>query len=67
MSRDGRRFMASVAVLAVLTLAIRHPTADVRLLTHEATDPSPHRLQAAFDFGLVGVSIVYTWTVRQLR
>ena len=67
MSRDGRRLMASVMVLAILALAIRHPTADIRLLTHDAADPAPHRLQAAFDFGLVGVSVVYTWTVRQLR
>ncbi|KQM63315.1 hypothetical protein ASE75_12680 [Sphingomonas sp. Leaf17] len=67
MSRDGRRLMAAAMLLAVIALAARHPTADIRLLTHEATDPSPHRLQAAFDFGVVGISIVYTWTVRQLR
>ncbi len=67
MTRDGRRLMASAILVAVVALAARHPTADIRLMTHDAADPSPHRLQAAFDFGVIGVSIVYTWTVRHLR
>lgn len=50
-----------------LIVAVRHPTADIRVLTHDAADPAPHRLQAAFDFGLAGISIVYTWTTRQIR
>ena len=62
-----RRVVLAVAGLALVTLAARHPTADVRLITHEASDPAPHRIQAAVDFGLVGVSVLYTWTVNRLR
>jgi len=62
-----RRVVLAVAGLALVTLAVRHPTADFRLITHEASDPAPHRIQAAVDFGLVGVSVLYTWTVNRLR
>jgi hypothetical protein len=34
-------------------------------LTHDIGDPQPHRVQAALDLGLVGVSILYTWTARR--
>lgn len=63
----NRKAVAAVAALTFVVLAARHPTADIRLITHDATDPSPHRMQAAIDLGLVGVSILYTWTVRTLR
>lgn len=56
-----------VAALALAVVAVRHPTADIRLITHDAADPAPHRMQAAIDFGLVGVSVLYTWTVKRLR
>ena len=46
---------------------MRHPTVDLRLVTHDVRDPAPHRMQAAVDFGLVGVSVLYTWTVNRLR
>lgn len=61
-----RRLMAGAAVLALIALSLRHPTADIRLITHDAADPAPHRMQAAVDLGLVGVSVLYTWTVRRL-
>ena len=57
-----------IAGLVTLTaIAMRHPTVDVRLVTHDVRDPAPHRMQAAVDFGLVGVSVLYTWTVSRLR
>jgi len=57
-----------IAGLVTLTaLAMRHPTVDLRLVTHDVRDPAPHRMQAAVDFGLVGVSVLYTWTVSRLR
>jgi len=62
-----RRIMMGIAVLALTTLAYRHPTADIRLITHDLTDQSPRRVQAAIDLGLFGVSILYTWTVNRLR
>ena len=63
----NRRIMLAVAVLAMLGLSARHPTADIRLITHDAADPAPHRMQAALDLGAIGVSVLYTWTVRSLR
>ncbi|TCP66825.1 hypothetical protein [Sphingomonas sp. PP-CE-1G-424] len=57
-----------IAGLVTLTaIAVRHPTVDLRLVTHDVRDPAPHRMQAAVDFGLVGVSVLYTWTVSRLR
>lgn len=64
--RDRRMIVAAVA-LGMIALSARHPTADIQLLTHEAGDPSPHRMQAAIDLGLVGVNLLFTWTAHQLR
>jgi hypothetical protein len=63
----NRKAVLGVAILGVALLAVRHPTADIRLITHDVGDPSPHHMRAAADFGLVGISILYTWTVDRLR
>ena len=63
----NRKLVLAAAGLALVTLAVRHPTAEFRLITHEKSAPSPHRMQAVVDFGLVGVSVLYTWTVNRLR
>ena len=63
----NRRMIFAAAALGVLALSVRHPTANIQLLTHEASDPAPHRMQAAIDLGLVGVKLLYTWTAHQLR
>lgn len=57
----------AMAVLALVALAYRHPTANIRLITHDLTDRSPRRVQAAVDLGLLSVSFLYTWTVDRLR
>jgi type II secretory pathway component PulM len=62
-----RRILMAMTALALLALAYRHPTADIRLITHDLTDRSPRRVQAAIDLGVFGVSFLYTWTVRRLR
>ncbi|WP_322965895.1 hypothetical protein [Sphingomonas fuzhouensis] len=62
-----RRIITAELMLALVVLAWRHPTADVRLITHDLTDRSPRRVQAAVDLGLFGVSFLYTWTVNRLR
>ncbi len=59
--------MTAALGLALVALAWRHPTANVRLITHDLTDRSPRRVQAAVDVGLFGVSFLYTWTVNRLR
>lgn len=63
----NRKLVLAAAGLGLVALAVRHPTAEFRLITHEKSDPSPHRMQAVVDFGLVGVSVLYTWTVNRLR
>ena len=60
-----RRKLAIAALAALAIVAMRHPSPDIRLLTHDIGDPRPHRVQAAIDLGLVGVSILYTWTARR--
>ncbi len=60
-----RPTVALIAVAALLLIvAVRHPSADIRILTHDSTDRSPARVQAAFDLGLVAVSVLVTWTKR---
>ncbi len=64
---DRRRITIVAILVAAIAMAQRHPTADIRLITHDLTDRSPRRVQAAFDLGAFGVSFLYTWTVRRLR
>lgn len=63
----NRKAVLVVAALTLAVVAARHPTAEFKLITHDIGDPAPHRMQAAIDLGLVGVSILYTWTVHGLR
>ena len=60
----NRRTALAIAAVGLCLVAARHPTADFRLITHQANDPSPVRMRAAIDLGLVGVSVLYTWTRR---
>lgn len=61
-----RRKTVGYAALALMlgTLVVRHPSADIRILTHEASDQSPARVQAAVDLGVMAVSLLVTWTRR---
>jgi hypothetical protein len=67
MRRDLKRSLVAVAGVAAIALVAEHPTADIRLITHDRTDPAPRVVQAAVDVGLFGVSVLYTWTVDRLR
>lgn len=61
----GRRrkiVMTGAAVLALLALTAKHPRADIQILTHQAGDVSPRKLQAAVDTGLFAVSVLVTWS-----
>ena len=61
-----RRIGLAVLVIALLVLAARHPSADIRIITAESGDPAPHRVQAAVDLGIVAVSLLWTWSGRHL-
>ncbi|WP_294189886.1 hypothetical protein [uncultured Sphingomonas sp.] len=64
---NQRRRIAIAATGAVLALvAFKHPSADLKIMTHEARDTAPHRIQAAIDLGLVGFSVLYTWTAPRI-
>ena len=63
----NRKTALAVAAFGLAVLAVGHPTADIRVITHDIADPAPRRMQAAVDFGLVGISVLYTWTVDRLR
>lgn len=63
--RNRGRVLGGV-VAAALLVALWHPVAEVRLITHDIGDPAPRRLQAAVDLGMVGVSVMVTWTVDRL-
>ena len=62
-----RRTVVALGAVALIVAAANHPTANIRVLTHDATDLSPHRFQAAVDLGLMGVSVLVTWTAKTLR
>ena len=59
--RNRRTIMAVGALLALVAI-VRHPTADIEILTHRDGDPTPHRIQAAVDLGVVAVKFLLTWT-----
>ena len=67
MRREGKQVLAVVAGVGLLAMAAKHPTADIRLLTHDRADPAPRVMTIAADLGVIGVSVLYTWTVNRLR
>jgi hypothetical protein len=63
-----RRIAVIAVALALAVVGARvHPVADIELLTHDARDAAPHRLEAAVNLGMLGVKLVYTWTGRVQR
>ncbi len=62
-----RVVLAASAVALLATAATVHPTAEFEILTHEITDKTPRKFQAAIDTGILAVSVLYTWTERSLR
>ncbi len=53
-------FVIAAALLAVA--ALRHPEANIRIITHDVGDLSPARVQAAVDLGVGAVSLLVTWS-----
>lgn len=63
----NRRIMIGMFALLAMVAVVRHPSADIRILTHDASDPTPHKVMAALDLGLVAVSVLVTWTGEHIR
>jgi hypothetical protein len=57
-------FMCGLLVLAAMLL--RHPSADVRIITHDIADPAPRKIEAAVDLGVFALSLLVTWTARSV-
>lgn len=64
--RDRRLLGLGLLGVVASVLAVSHPRADIRIITSDVPDPAPHRLQVALDTGLGGISLLVTWTVRDL-
>ena len=62
----NRRMTVAIAGLMLVALAARHPSADIRVITHEASDRTPHQVQAAVDLGIMAFSVLVTWTGKRL-
>lgn len=54
--------IAGVAAALLLALAARHPQANIEILTHQAGDLSPGKVEAAIDVGVFAVSVLVTWS-----
>lgn len=62
---DRRKYLAAGA-LALALVAVQHPTANIKVLAHDRADPSPARVEAVVDLGLMAVSVLVTWSARRL-
>lgn len=62
----NRRVVLGLGVALLLLMAARHPSAEIRVLTHDAGDDAPHRIQAALDLGILAVNVLVTWTGKNL-
>ena len=61
-----RRAVFVFFALALGILVLRHPHADIRVLTHDRSDPAPHRVQAGLDVGGMALNVLVTWTAHRL-
>jgi hypothetical protein len=61
----NRRVILAGSALLLLAMSVRPPSADIRIITHDATDRTPHQVRAALDLGLMAFSILVTWTSKR--
>lgn len=61
----NRRIVLAGCALLLVAMSVRHPSADIRVITHEVGDPTPREVRAAFDIGLVAISVLITWTSKR--
>lgn len=60
--RMRRSAIAVIALLLLAVTAVRHPSADIRVITHQVGDPAPRQVTAAIDLGVMAFSLLITWT-----
>ncbi|MFZ5749301.1 MAG: hypothetical protein ACOY45_16790 [Pseudomonadota bacterium] len=65
---NRKRLFLFAGLAALLCFVATAPhRADLRVLTHDVGDMTPHRFQAALDLGWLGFSLIVTWTSRLAR
>ncbi|MBX9859397.1 MAG: hypothetical protein K2Y20_07385 [Sphingomonas sp.] len=57
-----RTAIAVIALLLLAVTAVRHPSADIRVIAHQVGDPAPRQVTAAIDLGVMAFSLLITWT-----
>ena len=57
-----RSAIAIIALLLLAGTAVRHPSANIQILTHQVGDPAPREVRAALDLGVMAISLLVTWT-----
>jgi hypothetical protein len=55
-----------IVAVALLVAAVRHPSAEINILTADAADRTPHQVKAAVDLGVVAFRLLITWTAKGL-
>lgn len=61
-----RRVIFVCGLLMLAVVVVRHPSADIRIITHDIADPAPRKIEAAVDMGLFAVNLLVTWTARSM-
>ena len=61
-----RQVILALGVLALAVMLVRYPSADVRIITHDMTDPAPRKVEAAVDMGVFALSLLVTWTAKSM-
>lgn len=64
--RQRRIVIAVIALLTLGIMTVRHPSADIRVITHQVNDPAPRQVSAAIDLGVMAFSLLITWTAKRL-
>lgn len=54
--------LAGLAAVALIAVAAPDHRANIAILTHQQSDLSPQRVQAAVDLGIIGFSFLLTWS-----
>lgn len=66
-SSDKRKWVVGAVVAALAIAVVQPPSADLRILTHDAADRDPRKVEAAIDLGIAAFSLIVTWTQRAAR
>jgi hypothetical protein len=61
-----RRIIFVCGLLVLAIMLVRHPSADIRIITHDIADPAPRKVEAAVDIGVFALNLLVTWTARSM-